>query len=57
MLSGDTDREVVVDLGNVSSIDAAGLELLKEMAARRVAVTNRSLYVAELLKDVAFPDT
>ena len=56
-LSGDTDREVVVDLANVSSIDAAGLELLKEMAARRVAVTNRSPYVAELLKDVAFPDT
>jgi anti-anti-sigma factor len=56
-LSGDTDGEVVVDLANVSSIDAAGLELFREMAARCVAVTNRSLYVAELLKDVPSRDT
>lgn len=56
-LSGDTVREIVVDLANVSSIDSAGVELFREMAARRVAVTNRSPYVAELLKDIVSPDT
>ncbi len=56
-LSGDTGREVVVDLANVSSIDAAGVELFREMAGRRVAVTNRSAYVAELLKELGSPDT
>ncbi len=53
-LSGDTegDREVVLDLSNVSSIDAAGLELFRQLATRRAALTNCSPYLAELLRDV-----
>jgi anti-anti-sigma factor len=45
------DRRVVLDLANVSSIDAAGLALFRELAARLV-VTNCSPYLAELLKDL-----
>ena len=45
------DRHVVLDLANVSSIDAAGLALFRELAARLV-VTNCSPYLAELLKDL-----
>lgn len=46
------DRQLVLDLADVSSIDAAGLALLRELTARRLVVRNCSPYVAELLKDV-----
>ena len=57
-LGGDTDgdRKVVLDLANVSSIDATGLELFRELSTRCVAVANCSPYLAELLRDVLDPD-
>ena len=42
---------LVLDLGGVSFIDAAGVALFRELAALRVAVTNGSIYVAEQLKE------
>ena len=50
------DRKVVLDLANVSSIDATGLELLRELTSRCVTVENCSPYVAELLRDVIDAD-
>jgi anti-anti-sigma factor len=46
------DRRLVLDLADVSSIDAEGLALLRELNARRLVVTNCSPYLAELLKDL-----
>lgn len=43
-------RRLVLDLGDVSSIDTAGLTLFRELSARHVLVRNASLYIAELLK-------
>jgi anti-anti-sigma factor len=53
-LSGnaDTERQLVLDLAEVSSIDAGGLALFRELSARRAVVTKCSPYVEELLKDV-----
>lgn len=45
------ERRLIFDLANVSSIDAAGVALFRELAPRLV-VTNCSPYLAELLKDV-----
>jgi anti-anti-sigma factor len=42
----------VLDLQEVSFIDGAGLQLFRELWDR-VAVTNCSLFAAELLKDVS----
>ncbi len=50
------DRKVVLDLANVSSIDATGLELFRELTARCVTVENCSPYVTELLRDVIDAD-
>lgn len=57
-LCGDTggNRKVVLDLANVSSIDATGLELFRELITRGVAVANCSPYVAELLRYVIDAD-
>ena len=56
----DTDavngRRLVLDVGGVSSIDGAGLALLRELGARRVLVRNASLYVSELLKGIVAAD-
>jgi anti-anti-sigma factor len=46
------DTPLVLDLGEVASIDAAGLALFRELTARRLVVTNCSVYLAELLKDL-----
>ena len=46
-------RRLVLDLADVSSIDASGLELFRELRTRRAIVTNCSPYVAELLKGVS----
>jgi ABC-type transporter Mla MlaB component len=43
---------LVLDLAGVSSIDAGGLALVRDLAGRRLRVTNCSPYLAELLKDV-----
>jgi anti-anti-sigma factor len=55
---GDTQagRRLVLDLAEVSSIDAAGLALFRELSARRAIVTKCSPYVEELLKDVVEVD-
>jgi anti-anti-sigma factor len=56
----DTDttngRRLVLDVGEVTSIDVAGLALLRELGARRVLVRNASLYVSELLKGIVDAD-
>jgi len=43
---------LVLDLAGVSSIDVAGLALIRELRARRVRVRGCSLYVAALLEGV-----
>ena len=45
-------RRLVLDLAGVSSIDAAGLELFRELGAGSLVVKNSSPYLAALLKDV-----
>ena len=52
----DGGRRLVLDLGDVSSIDPIGLGLFRELSARRVLVTNCSPYIAELLKGIADVD-
>jgi hypothetical protein len=46
----------ILDLAEVSFIDAAGLALFRELSARRAIVTKCSPYVEELLKDVVDVD-
>lgn len=41
---------LVLDLAQVSFIDADGLELLREMSSRHVSLINCSLFVAQQLK-------
>jgi ABC-type transporter Mla MlaB component len=43
---------LTLDLADVSFIDASGLALFHELAALGVAVSNCSLFAAELLKGV-----
>jgi anti-anti-sigma factor len=50
---GTVGRRLVLDLAGVSSMDAAGLELFRELGAESLVVKNCSPYLAELLKDVA----
>lgn len=45
-------RRLVLDLAGVSSIDAAGLGLFRELGAGSLVVKHCSPYLAELLKDV-----
>ena len=45
-------RHLVLNLAGVSSVDAAGLALFRELSARRVVIRNCSPYVAELLKNL-----
>jgi len=49
-------RQLVLDVANVSSIDAEGLALFRELSRQRVFVTNCSPYVAELLHGVIDAD-
>lgn len=53
-LDGDAPncRRLVLDLAEVSSIDAWGLSLLREVGTGAVVVRNCSLYVAALLTGV-----
>ncbi len=50
---GIVGRRLVLDLAGGSSIDAAGLELFRELDAESLVVKNCSPYLAALLKDVA----
>jgi anti-anti-sigma factor len=43
---------LVLDLAGVLFIDAEGVALFRELAARRVTLTNGSLFVTERLKEV-----
>ena len=52
-LLGYGGSRLTLDLAEVSFIDAAGLTLFQELAARDVVFTNCSLFAAEQLKAVA----
>jgi hypothetical protein len=43
---------LILDLSDVSFIDADGIELMRELTRRSVVVTNYSSFLAELLKEV-----
>jgi anti-anti-sigma regulatory factor len=46
-------RRVVLDLDGLSFLDAAGIALFRELAARNVTFTNCSVFIAEQLKEVS----
>ena len=50
--NGHESERLVLDLTDVSFIDADGVALFRELTARRVILTNASLFVAEQLKEV-----
>jgi anti-anti-sigma regulatory factor len=52
---GDGIR-LTLDLADVAFVDAAGIELLKELRSRRVTLLNPSSLVAEQLKDAKSGD-
>jgi hypothetical protein len=43
-------RDVVIDLRDVSFVDAEGILLLRDLASRRVALANTTPFVAAQLK-------
>lgn len=45
-----TGARLVLDLAEVSFIDADGLKLLRDLASQHVRLTNGSLFVAQQLK-------
>jgi anti-anti-sigma factor len=49
-LLASNGSRLALDLADVSFIDAAGLALFEELAARNVAVVNCSLFASEQLK-------
>jgi anti-anti-sigma factor len=49
-LDGGAGNRLVLDLAEVSFIDAAGVELFRGLSSRQVALSNCSLFAAELLK-------
>ena len=54
--TGHHGNRLVLDLAEVSFIDADGVALFRELTARRVLVTNCSPFVAEQLKEVVDVD-
>ena len=44
---------LVLDLAGVSFIDVDGVALFRELALRRVTLTNGSLFITEQLKEVS----
>ncbi len=52
LLASPHDR-LTLDLADVSFIDASGLALFEQLAARNAAFTNCSIFAAEQLKGVA----
>jgi anti-anti-sigma regulatory factor len=54
--NGHRGSRLVLDLAEVSFIDADGVTLFRELTARRVVVTHCSPFVAEQLKEVANVD-
>jgi anti-anti-sigma regulatory factor len=51
--NGNGAHPLVLDLTDVLFIDADGVALFRELTARRVSLTNSSLFVTEQLKEVA----
>jgi anti-anti-sigma regulatory factor len=54
--NGHDQNHLVLDLAGVSFLDADGVALFRELAARRVSFTNCSTFIAEQLKGVADVD-
>jgi len=54
--NGHGGNHLVLDLAGVSFLDADGIALFHELAARRVLFTNCSAFIAEQLKGVADAD-
>ena len=54
--NGHGGNHLVLDLAGMSFLDADGVSLFRELAARRVLFTNRSAFIAEQLKGVADVD-
>ena len=50
--NGHGSQRLVLDLADVSFIDADGVALFRDLSARRVIWTNASLFVSEQLKEV-----
>lgn len=55
--NGNSKEHLVIDLAGVSFLDADGITLFHELAARRVLFTNCSSFVAEQLRGVADVDS
>jgi anti-anti-sigma factor len=55
--NGHSTGHVVIDLAGVSFLDADGIALFQELAARRVLFTDCSSFVAEQLRGVADVDS
>lgn len=53
LLADFGEAQMILDLGDVSFVDADGIELLRRLACRDVVLANRSPFLAELLKEVA----
>jgi ABC-type transporter Mla MlaB component len=54
--NGHAKSHLALDLAGVSFLDADGIALFRELAARRVRFTNCSTFIAEQLKGVADAD-
>ncbi len=54
--NGPVVPRLVLDLRDVSFIDAEGIELFRELSAHRISLTNCSPFVAEQLKEVGHVD-
>ena len=52
LLADSDDAPLILDLCDVSFIDADGLELMRDLGSRNVVLTNYSPFLAELLKEV-----
>jgi hypothetical protein len=51
--NGGVGHRLVLDLDGLSFLDAAGIALFRELAARNVSLTNCSVFIAEQLKEVS----
>jgi anti-anti-sigma regulatory factor len=53
---GDATQRLVLDLSNVSFVDANGIALFRELTAHLVSLTNCSAFVTEQLKEARHGD-
>jgi len=51
--NGHRQRHLVIDLANVSFLDADGIALFRELADRRIVFANSSAFIAQQLQGVA----